>query len=262
MVRVIILFLWITTFLFGNSSVLNISYFPNSQKVDVLFSLDKPFNGKIVLLGKNDYKIEGVSINRIEQKKFQDFTIVISPYSKEELELKILHKKELKVKASITAKGYGLRIRISGFNERKGEEEFQQLFNKKENRAEGFDYTNYFIVIAILIILIIILFIIKKKTKEKLPKFLQNDEYKLIYQKMIDPKNRIVLVEVFGRRYLLLLGEKNNLLLDRLSDEIEKTIEEIEKEESKNRFDKLLEKEIEKEDFLQKASRLKDLENV
>jgi len=97
MVRFIILFLVSFLFLFGNSSVLNISYFPNSQKVDVLFSLDKPFNGKIVLLGKNDYKIEGVSINRIEQKKFQDFTIVISPYSKEELELKILHKKEQKL---------------------------------------------------------------------------------------------------------------------------------------------------------------------
>jgi hypothetical protein len=58
MVRFLI---FLVSFLYAGD-VINISYFPNDTKVDVLFSLDEPFKGKITQIDKNDYKIIGINI--------------------------------------------------------------------------------------------------------------------------------------------------------------------------------------------------------
>jgi len=242
--------IFLTTLLYG-SSVINVSYFPNDKKVDILFSLDEPFKGKISKIEDNHYKIGGVFINRIEQKKINNLNILISPLSKDEIELKLLYKTPLSIKAAITAKGYGLRLRVLGIKTKKME--YQPLSSKD---VDSFNVVNYFIVISILVLLIVVLFIIKKRAISKLPASLQKDGYKLLYQKMIDPKNRLVLIEVFGKRYLLLLGEKNNVLLDNFPKQDEEL-----KDISSSKFENLLDEKLQ-DDYIQKASRLKDLENV
>ena len=255
--RFIILLFWVV-FSYG-SQILNISYFPSNEKIDVLFSLDEPFKGKISLLKNNDYKITGISINRIEQKKFSNgLNLIISGLDKNSIELKIVYDKKINIKASITAKGYGLRLRLLGLKEVKEKPEFK-LNNVNNTQNDGFNFVNYIIVIIILIILIIVLLIIKKKTLQKLPKSLQKDNYKLLYQKMIDPKNKIVLIEVFNKRYLLLLGDKNNLLLDNFSQNHQEELKDI---SSQNQFDSLLEKKLEEDEFIKKASELKDLNEI
>jgi flagellar biogenesis protein FliO len=100
--------------------------------------------------------------------------------------------------------------------------------------------------------------IIKKKTLQKLPASLQKDGYKVLYQKMIDPKNRLVLIEVFGKRYLLLLGEKNNILLDNFSSQNQEELKDISSQKS---FEHLLDEKLD-DDYIKKASELKDFDGI
>ena len=249
-------------FIFANaSSILNISYFPLNNKVDILFSLDKPFSGKITSLSQNSYKITNINLDRIEQKKFKNsLNVIISPLDENSINLKLNYNKPLNIKASITAKGYGLRIRILGLETKKPitliqNTNKQNISNLGENNS--FNYINYIIVIAILIFLIIILIYIKKKTLQKLPKSLQQDNYKVLYQKMIDPKNRLVMIEVFDKRYLLLLGDKNNILLDNFSKEAQEDLKDI---STQNEFGKLLDEKLDDNtiNFIKNASKLKE----
>jgi len=254
---IILLYLAITAYA---SSILNISYFPLNNKIDILFSLDKPFNGKIISLSQNEYKITNISLDRIEQKKFKNsLNVIISPFDENSIDLKLNYKTPLKIKASITAKGYGLRIRILGLEPKSTpltQTTNEQNINNLTQNSD-FNYTNYIIVIAILIFLIIILLYVKKKTLQKLPKSLQQDNYKVLYQKMIDPKNRLVMIEVFNKRYLLLLGDKNNLLLDNFSQEAQQDLKDI---SSQSEFGKLLDEKLDENtlNFLKNASKLKE----
>jgi len=258
MVRFIIVILF-SVFSYGGK-IINISYFPSNDKIDILFSLDEPFKGKILLLSENDYKIDGVYINRIEQKKFKDINIIISAYNKNSVELKMLYKKKLNIQPAITAKGYGLRVRITGFKSGLKTKNSDLLFKNSSSKVQSNDFNiiNYLIVIVILIILIIILFIVKKKTMQKLPASLQKDDYKMLYQKMIDTKNKIVLIEIFDEKYLLLMGQNSNILLRRFSDENKTELQDI---SSQNGFEQLLDEKLDKT-YIEKASKLKDLDEI
>jgi len=74
---------------------------------------------------------------------------------------------------------------------------------------------------------------------------------------MIDPKNRLVMIEVFNKRYLLLLGDKNNLLLDNFSQEVQQDLKDI---SSQSEFGKLLDEKLDENtlNFLKNASKLKE----
>ncbi|NPA55285.1 MAG: FliO/MopB family protein [Epsilonproteobacteria bacterium] len=258
MVRQIVLLSLIVVVSFA-SKIINISYFPGNAKVDVLFSLDEPFRGKITQIRPNDYKITGVSIDRIEQKKINDnLTLIISDLDLNSVEFRIITDNVVKLQASLTAKGYGLRLRVLGVQIHNQALPNQALVTPQSKPM--FNMMNYLAVIGILIVLIIILLILKKRNIQNLPKEFREDNYKVLYQRMIDPKNKIVLIEVFGRRYLLLLGDKNNILLDDFSKTHQEELMDI---SSTKGFDKLLEQNLQAGDeFIQKATRLKDLDGI
>jgi len=254
----LVIILFLIMFSYG-SQILNISYFPTNSKVDVLFSLDNPFKGKISLIDKNNYKISGISFNRIEQKKFnQNLNIIISGVDNDNINIKIVSKYNIKIQPSVTAKGYGLRLRLTGIP-KVVEQHKEEIVTKKfqTNNDRGFDFVNYIIVIIILLILMVILLIVKKKALQKLPNSFKDDKYNMLYQKYIDPKNRIVLIELFDKKYLLLLGDKNNVLLDNFSQTHQEDLQEI---SSQNGFDSLLETKLNEENFIEKASKLKEYE--
>ena len=251
MVRVIILCMFALSIYAGE--IINISYFPSKDKVDVLFSLDEPFKGKISLIDKNSYKISNIFLNRIEHKKFEQLEVIVSMLEKDSIEFKIIYPTKLQIKASVTAKGYGLRLRILGIKSYAN-----STLQLPQTQVRNFDIINYIGVILILIVLIVVLLIIKKRTLSKLPPSLQKDDYKMLYQKMIDTKNKIVLIEVFKKRYLLLLGANNNILLDNFSTQYQEELKDI---SSQNKFESLLDEKLES-DYIQKASRLKDIDNV
>jgi flagellar biogenesis protein FliO len=249
------LFFFIFTILHANT-ILNISYFTLDNRIDILFSLDTPFNGKIKKIDKNHYEITNLSTDKIEQKQFNNgLNIIISPIDKNNIDLKFIYKKSLSIKASITAKGYGLRISLIGLN---NDTSFNKINNVQLTQTEQNNtniYYNYIIVIIILIILIFILIYVKKQMLQKLPKSLQKDNYKILYQKMIDPKNRLIMIEIFNKKYLLLLGDKNNILLDTFSKDFENSNEKSNQNDFKTLFDEELEKDT--SNFIKNATKLK-----
>jgi hypothetical protein len=65
------------------------------------------------------------------------------------------------------------------------------------------------------------------------------------------------MIEVFDKRYLLLLGDKNNILLDNFSKESQEDLKDI---SSQNEFGKLLDEKLDDDrlNFIKNASKLKE----
>jgi flagellar biogenesis protein FliO len=203
-----ILFLIAATFLFA-ANLININFFPHKNNVDVLFSLDEKYRGKVVKLGDNEYYLTNIFSTKIVNKSFDNEflkSVEISPY-KDGIKIKIHPKDKIKTQFALTPEGYGIRFRISGVGKPKKEEEVKTLLT--QNPAKGVDLTAYFIGLAILIILAIILFLLKKKMP-KLPS--KNVKMAVLMQKPIDAKNKIVLFEFNKRKYLMVIGNTNMLL--------------------------------------------------
>jgi len=202
-----LVFLLIATFLFA-TNLININFFPHKNNVDILFSLDGKYKGKVVKLGENEYYLTNIFSTKIVNKTFDNEflkSVEISPY-KEGIKIKIYPKDKIKTQFALTPEGYGIRFRIASINKPK-KEEVKALI--AQNPAKGVDLTAYFIGLAILIILAIILFLLKKKMP-KLPS--KNVKMAVIMQKPIDAKNKVVLFEFNKRKYLMLIGNTNMLL--------------------------------------------------
>jgi len=206
-----------------SSEIINTTYYnyKDENKVVVLFSLDNPFNGKISKIDKNTYLISNVKTLSVETKKFHNVieSIIISPNDENSVKLKIFSNNDFSVKASMTKVGYGLKITILSKNKTTKSEPLT-MPNITTAQNSSFSMFNYILVMSILVILIIILLIIKKKGI-KVP--MKNNEYnyKIIFKRAIDTKNSLMMIEVMGVKYLMIIGNSNVLLnvIDGQADE-------------------------------------------
>ncbi len=195
------LIILIATLLFG-ANLINVNFFTEKNRVDILFSLDSKFNGKVTRDGK-DFVITNIKANGLVQKSFENSflnSVIITPLENS-IKITILANEKYHTSVAITPDGFGVRFRIEG--------EVPQRVNKiVGNNLGSYDYTAYFIVLTILVILAILMFLLKKKMKN-LP---VNSQMNIIIQKPIDAKNRVVLFEFNNRKYLMLIGNTNILL--------------------------------------------------
>jgi len=243
----IIIFLGVL--LFG-ANLVNINFFPQLNKLDILLSLDAKFNGKVIKEGDKRFIITNVFSNRKYYKKFDNFFIKEVSILPQNNSVLITFKTDKKYKTSValTPDGYGIRFRISSISMPKKE---NLVINNPE---ASLDYFSYIISLAILIIIAIILWILRKKINKKLP---VKDGLNILFQKAIDPKNRVALIEFNNRKYLVIVGN-SNILLD-VFDENMVNIS------TKSDFDNFLKSEMsEKLDNLQKyiknAEKLKEFD--
>ena len=242
------LIIFIAVILFG-ANLVNINFFTQPNKLDILFSLDAKFNGKIINAGKNRFVITNISSDKEYYKKFDNFFIeevTISPQNNDVL-LKFKTDKRYKTSVALTPDGYGLRFRISNLEVKKEKITFK-------NPENSLDYFSYIISLAILIIIAIILWILKKKINKKLP---VKGGLNILFQKPIDAKNRVALIEFNNRKYLVIVGNSNILL-----DVFDENLVNI---STQNDFDNFLKTEMsEKLDNLQKyiknAEKLKEFD--
>jgi len=242
------LIIFIAVILFG-ANLVNINFFTQPNKLDILFSLDAKFNGKIINAGKNRFVITNISSDKEYYKKFDNFFIeevTISPQNNDVL-LKFKTDKRYKTSVALTPDGYGLRFRISNLEVKKEKITFK-------NPENSLDYFSYIISLAILIIIAIILWILKKKINKKLP---VKGGLNILFQKPIDAKNRVALIEFNNRKYLVIVGNSNILL-----DVFDENLVNI---STQNDFDNFLKTEMsEKLDSLQKyiknAEKLKEFD--
>jgi len=199
------LIIFLSVFLFG-ANLINVNFFPQKSKLDILLSLDNKFNGKIVEKNKNIFLITNVYTIKSFDKKFDNFfikEIKISP-SDNGILLKLNTDIKYKTSVALTPDGYGLRFRI--INTKRAEVNTQNL---KFANDSGLDLVSYFISIAILVILAIALWLFRKKIIKKLP---AKGNLNILFQKPIDAKNKIALIEFNNRKYLVIVGNSNILL--------------------------------------------------
>jgi hypothetical protein len=225
-----------------------VDFFSHKNFVDVLFSLDSKFDGKVIKISNKEYYLKNIKFDKEIYKKFNtDYlkSLEILPY-KDGIKVKI-EGKEFTTKFDLTPEGYGIRLRIKS---NIAKNEVKELM--AQNPQSGIDYLTYFIILTILIILAIILWIIKKKSP-KLP-VKKDISMGVLIQKPIDAKNKIVLYEFNKRKYLLLIGN-TNILLD-VFDENMINIS------SKREFDEFLEnhKIDEVKKYIKNAEELKEFD--
>ncbi|EDM24443.1 flagellar biosynthetic protein FliO [Caminibacter mediatlanticus] len=201
-----IFFLLSSVFLFG-ANLINVDYFTHKNFVDVLFSLDNKFDGKVIKLNSNEFYLKNIKSSKEYIKNFENNfikTIEVSPY-KEGILVKI-NAQNFSTKFDLTPEGYGIRLRIKSNKILKQDSIKNLMANNIENK---FDYVTYIIVLAILVILAIILWLVKKRIV-KLPTTASN--LNIVFQKPIDAKNKVVLIEFNKRKYLMVIGNTNILI--------------------------------------------------
>ncbi len=201
-------------FLLFGSDLINVNFFPQNKKLDILLSLDSEFKGKVINIGKNKFLITDIVSNKKYEKKFNNFfvkDVKIIPQQNKVL-IKFDTSEKYKTSVALTPDGYGVRFRII---------DTQPSPMKKDNLIitnpqTQLDYLSYVISLAILIILAIILFLVRKKIVKKLP---IKSGINILFQKPIDPKNRVALLEFNNRKYLVIVGN-SNILLDVFDDNL------------------------------------------
>jgi flagellar biogenesis protein FliO len=243
-----IIFLFLACLVYA-ANLIDVNFFENKNKLDILFSLDDKFTGKVVKIDNSKYLLKNIKSDKKIEKDFNNFfvnSIIITP-QKNDVLLKIISKDKFSVSVALTPDGYGIRIRIKSF---------ENIMQKKLSPIpkENFSFTRYFIVVAILIILAIILLFIKRRgINSKLPAL--KNEMKVLSQKFIDAKNKVVLFEYQNKKYLMLIGN-TNLLLDVFDEDFKTPKNEVEFDEMLKLNNKV--DEIEK--YIQKAENLKGLD--
>jgi len=195
-------------------NLINVNFFPHTNNVDILFSLDSKYKGKVVKLDKNQYYLSDIFTTRVIDKKFENSflkEIKVEPY-KDGIKVSVFPKTKITTSFALTPDGYGIRFRIH--NDVVKVDEVKNLM--AQNPDKNIDYVSYLLGLAILIFLAIILFFLKRKVP-KLPS--KDVKMSVIMQKPIDAKNRVVLFEFNKRKYLMVVGN-TNLLLDIFDEEL------------------------------------------
>ncbi len=277
MIKTLLFTLFTVSNLFA-TYILSYNIYNRTDRVDVMLTFDTPYHGKIVKTKNSTaiiLKLYGAKIEAAKQKRLQSRfvqSLLITPLAGYTQIVANLTDPKTKLKVSKTADSYGLRLRFykptaSQTNQIKTAQSNQFLSTLPTKKRSDIT-ASYYIVMIILVVGVIVLLLLKRKVaknpKEQYNKGwlfgakqssikssnnpTQNSEVIMRFQKRIDEKNSVVLLEFMENSYLLLIGEHNNILLDRFSQNRPATQEE---------FEKLLhEKDSELERFLHEATPL------
>ncbi|MDQ1339189.1 MAG: hypothetical protein QG567_340 [Campylobacterota bacterium] len=219
--RGIFLLLFLNSLLFSFSTILDSKIYDRDDRVDVLLSLDKEFEGSINKhsKGKKTYLV----ITKIQIDKDETFELNkpflknINLYKNNETVIFELDTNDAEIETAKTTAGYGLRIRIKKQEQPAPK---QTLFDKKTSEPKiaqnVTDMTDKYIIVGVfIVILFLVLIFLKSYNAKRLLGGGSNDSAKVIYLKSIDAKNKLVLVSFRTKEYLVLIGEHANTLLDK-----------------------------------------------
>jgi len=263
MIKIFLLFL-LPLALFG-SKILSYNIYDRTDRVDVMITFDTPYNGQIkkstseskIIIKLQDTSIESSKLKQISSKYLN--TLSITPMSNY---VKIVASIPSNVVfiASKTADAYGLRLRFQDKsvatknNTTQTQQANKAFLSSLPTKKDEAVSDRYIIVVSLLIIGIIVLFVIKKKvapshtlknkttpTKEKSWLFNQtnantqtdikqpsdDNNVSIRFQKNIDEKNSVVMLDFMDQSYLILMGT-TNILLDRFNENKPTTQEDFE----------------------------------
>ncbi|MBM0636798.1 hypothetical protein LNU06_01280 [Campylobacter sp. VicNov18] len=235
--------------------------YDRNDRVDLMLSFDNTYKGKIsqkkeenlILLTFSDLKYSKAELKDLKSELVDKISIsskndntYIMLQSKENTDLEV---------SSINDK-FGIRIRVvkqgkvnADLNTAVTQNSNQELIPQaKSTSLQGYDYTNYILVISVLVVLLIVLWWFKKTLAYK-----NNGNFRdfnIIFQRFLDKSNQLVVFDYASKRYTMIIGNSNVLLesSEIPEDQILKHVKEKEKnfdtffEENKKRIQTLTQK--------------------
>ena len=247
MIKFLLLFL--LPFSLYASRILSYNIYERTNRADVMITFDTPYTGTIkqsvskskIIIKLEDATIEASKIKKVSSKYLHSLTI--TPVNNETLVVASISP-STKLIVSKTSDAYGLRLRFTdkiaaksptaAVINTKHTDSLSNLPTKKDDNMSQ----SYYVVVTILVLGIFILFYIKKKMKpipvntQKPNNWLFKNTQKsaaetnvnmatqnvtIRFQKAIDDKNSVVMLDFGKQSYLILMGN-SNILLDKFTD--------------------------------------------
>lgn len=217
---------FLSSYMFA-STITSHNIYTRDNRVDIMLAFDTPFDTPVQQQKGDDFikiTLVGVKVNEnINEQISSDFVtqMKITSYDgKIEVLLKTVN--STTIIASKTVDGFGLRLRVKS----KDVASKDKLANIKDSikkeieskdSSSSTDYSKYYMVVAILLLIFILLLVVKKVVEKSRFKNRNSQNSKepnlsILYQKMVDDKNRLMLFEFEGVEYLLMVGNSNILL--------------------------------------------------
>jgi len=231
-----LLLLLLPYLLFG-SKILSYNVYERSNRVDIMLTFDTPYEGTLAQIKQTNkiiLKLQGASIEAPKIKNVNTsylhkmMTTPINDHS----EIVLQTAADTTMSAAKTNDAYGLRLRFTKYvpptkqvkqTITKPAVTSAPLANTLETKKSTNLNNSYYIVIAVLLICIMIMLWLKNKmggnqAKRKQPWLFRGGAKKegisVRFQKPLDPKNRVVMLDYEDQSYLVVLGT-SNLLLDK-----------------------------------------------
>lgn len=221
------------------TTLLNQNIYERENRVDLMLSFDAPFAGSIKKSsegsGAINIRLTGVQVLKPFSKELQNGlveSVNITGSGNSAALIKITPaKKAIKVEASKTVDGFGLRLRILPAAAAAQAATTLKSEHKPLNTLKTEDTLpswRYWSVLGIMLLLLLVLWIVKRKRfgtgggSWLMPKTqgakIAPEGATIRYQKPLDPQNRLLLLEFNEKQYLMVVGN-SNLLLDTFSSE-------------------------------------------
>lgn len=244
------------------SKILSYNIYDRTDRADVMITFDTPFSGKITQSTTDTkiiIKLEGASIESPKIKNVNsEFlrSLSITPMANQ-TQLVATVPLNIKLMASKTSDGYGLRLRFKtqdkisqNENVQKQQPSLQNPFAALPTKKDEGVSQSYYIVVGFLLIATMVLFYFKRKIQKNQNTPQQNNwlfksnqeqspapvkhetstmsqnEVSIRFQKAINSENNVVMLDFANQSYLVLMG-KSNILLDKFTDNIPTTEQEF-----------------------------------
>ena len=222
------------------SKILSYNVYDRSDRVDVMFTFDTPYDGVIsqqtqnskIIIKLDDATIESQKIKKLSSQYLTQLTITpVTNYT----QIVAYVPADVQLQASKTADAYGLRLRFNKAApalQAAGTTATSSLPTKKDIQIS----TGYYIVIAVLLASLVFVYYLKRKitnaTNAKKnpgmikparkswlfnPKDENQEDVNIRFSKQIDQVNRVIMVDYGNLSYLILAGN-DNILLDKFED--------------------------------------------
>jgi len=221
------------------ATLLNQNIYERDNRIDLMLSFDSVYEGKIsraqiedtIVVTLWDATAETSFANELNHPLMQKIEILRSEPN--QMSIYFFPNSKVDIIAARTADGYGLRLRIvekEATSQTAPQDDRGLLFVQNESEQtpklaiqtkENFELsTGYIATVSALFLLAIVLFVLKKKISSSKDSWLLPAAFKgkkphtinVKFQKALDVKNRVVLLEYEGREYLTLIGNSNILL--------------------------------------------------
>jgi len=241
------------------SKILSYNIYDRTDRVDVMLTFDTPYTGRIKqskTASKIIIKLQNASIESPKIKKLSSVflkSITLTPMNNETQIIANVPSSNIKLIASKTADGYGLRLRFTSAAATQKtaltqtDNNTQQALTNLPTKNDNEFSQSYYIVIFIMIVGILILFYLRKKIPQNSNQkatpskkstsnwlFQANNkqestainstannsfaqEVTIRFQKPLDEKNSVVMLDFGSESYLVLMGN-GNILLDKFHD--------------------------------------------